>query len=80
MARRKRTRLCIDINFSCEEQKEAFSQRMSAVRKLLTPPGSRDIDNFNLLATLFDMVAQQETSNSAPAPTTKSFMPNSGKG
>ena len=82
---RKRVRLSFDVNFSSVEQKEAFSHKMNAVRKLLTPPGSRPIDNFNLFATLFDMVSQQDvhthSSLTPPTPTltTKSFLPNSGK-
>ncbi len=53
--------------------------RGRSVRAPLTPPGSRGIHNVNLLATLFGTVAQQETFRFSPAPTTKYFVPNTGK-
>ena len=79
--KRNRNRLSLEVNFKSEEQKDAFSHKMNAVKKLLTPPGKKTIDNLGLFSTLFDMVSQQETPTSSHPPTftTKSFLPNSGK-
>ena len=37
---RKRVCLSIDVNFTCQEQKHSFCNRLSEVRKLLTQPGA----------------------------------------
>jgi len=68
---RKRVRLSIGIHFISQEQKKSFSNRMSEVKKLLTPPGSRPIDNYSLFVTLFDLVSEHESpSTSTPSPHT----------
>ena len=66
---RKRVRLSIDVNFTCQEQKDSFCNRLSEVRKLLTQPGSRLIDNLSLLVTLFDLVSESPSA-STPSPHT----------
>ena len=52
--------------------------RKGTVIKLLTPLGSHAIDNFNLFATLFDMVSQRDIHTNLSL-TTKSYLPNSGE-
>ena len=51
-------RLSTDVNSTCQEQKDFFWNRFSEIRKLLNQPGSRLIDNFSLLGTLFDLVSE----------------------
>ena len=82
---RKRVRLSFDLHFTCEEQKQAFCNRISVVKTLLTPPGSRVIDNMSMLNALFDMVSSHDSLSPSPSPLTnpppltQSFLPNSGK-
>ena len=66
---RKPVHLGIDVNFTCQEQKDSFCNRLSEVRKLLTQPGSRRIDNFNRLVTLFAQLSDSPSA-STPSPHT----------
>ena len=54
---KKWVRLSIDVNFTCQDQKDSFCNRLSEVEKLLTQPGSRPIDIFSPFDTLFDLVS-----------------------
>ena len=70
----------LDVHFASEQEKEAFTERLKAVRQLLTPAGSRPIDNCSLLNALFDAAEGA----GAPQPTvggssSKSFMRNNGE-
>ena len=52
--RKRPPRYTLDVHFASEQEKEAFTERLKAVRQLLTPAGSRPIDNCSLLNALFD--------------------------
>lgn len=71
-------RYTLELHFSGEEEREAFSKRLSAVRQLLSP-GTARVDNTALMSALFDAV--EETSSSQPTGTSSSctsFQRNSG--
>ena len=76
--RKRPPRYTFDVHFASEEEKEAFTTRLKSVRQLLTPEGSRSIDNYSLFNALFAAVegASQPTSDSGPS--TRSFMRNNG--
>ncbi len=74
---RKQVRLSIDVNFTCQEQNNSFCNRLSEVRKLLTTSGSRLIDKFGLLVTLFYLVSESPSaSNPSPHTTPPSSVTN----
>ena len=78
--RKRPPRYTLDVHFASEQEKEAFTERLKAVRQLLTPAGSRPIDNCSLLNALFDAAEGA----GAPQPTaggsfSKSFMRNNGE-
>ena len=87
---RKRVRFTLDINFESEVAKEAFTEKLTAVRNLLTPRGARKLDNRDLLLALFDCatapgrqyaepVSTSETADeNLSAPSTGSFLRSSG--
>ena len=80
IGRKRPARYTLDVHFASEEEKEAFIARLKAVQELLTPAGSRLIDNCSLLNT-FDAVeagVQPSTeSDLGSGPSTKSFLRNS---
>ena len=53
---RKRVRYMFDVNFSATEEKEAFTQRLGHIRKLLTSSGGSSPDNCGLMLAMFDVV------------------------
>ena len=77
----------IEKECKTKAEKEALAQRLDRVRQLLTPPGSRGIDNGTLLNDMFDIV-EREAVEGAPAscphmasegqPLMQSFIKNSG--
>ena len=83
-SRKKRVRFTIDINFAREADKEAFSERLKAVRDLLTPRGSQTLNNYELLLALFDQVGRDHSSAQSSHqpdkfPSSGSFLRNSGQ-
>ena len=83
--RRKRVRFTLDINFESDVAKEAFFDKLTAVRNLLMPRGSQRLDNCELLSALFDCALtnhQQEhseaTDQDLSVPSTGSFLRNVG--
>ena len=65
-SRPNRIRHRIETECKIEAEKEALAQRLDRVRQLLTPPGSRGIDNGTLLNGMFDIV-EREAVEGAPA-------------
>ena len=53
-SQRKRVRFTLDVTFNNVSEKEAFTERLSAIRSLLTPCGQSTINNRELLHALFD--------------------------
>ena len=51
-----RIRHRIETECETEAEKEALARRLDRVRQLLTPPGSRGIDNGTMLNAMFDIV------------------------
>ena len=81
--KKKRVRFTIDVNFSEEEEKRAFCEKLSAVRDRLSPVGSPSISNQELLLTLFNVVLAESlpgttSGHSSESPTSGSFLKNSG--
>ena len=54
MNSRKRVRFSLVINFDSLEGKNVFKRRLDHVRKLLTPAGQSDLDNYGLMSAIFD--------------------------
>ena len=87
-SRPNRIRHRIETECESEAEKEALARRLDHVHQLLTPPGSRGIDNGTMLNAMFDIV-EREALEGAPAsrphmasegqPLTQSFMRNSGE-
>ena len=79
--RKRPPRYTFDVHFTSEEEKQAFTARLKSVRELLTPAGSRPIDNCSLFNAFFDAVegASQSTSESSNEQSVKSFMRSNGK-
>ena len=84
-SRPHRIRHRIETECETEAEKEALGRRLDRVRQLMTPPGSRAIDNGTLLNAMFDIVEREAGSVSRPhvaseeQPVTQSFMRNSGE-
>ena len=86
-SRPNRIRHRIETECKIEAEKEALAQRLDRVHQLLTPPGSRGIDNGTLLNGMFDIV-EREPVKGTPAsyphmasegqPLMQSFIKNSG--
>ena len=53
--RRKRVRFTLDVNLESDIAKEAFSDKLATVRELLTPRGTSQLNNRELLLALFDL-------------------------
>ena len=53
---RKRVRLSLVIDFDSLEGKKVFKRRLDHVRKVLTPAGQSDLDNYGLMSAIFDSV------------------------
>ena len=51
---RKRVRLSLVIDFDSLEGKNVFKRRLDHVRKVLTPAGQSDLDNYGLMSAIFD--------------------------
>ena len=84
--RRKRVRFTLDVTFESEVAKQAFSDKLTAVRNLLTPRGANKLDNHDFLLALFDCAVNRhqqqhssDTEEDLTAPTTGSFLRNSGR-
>ena len=62
------------------EERAAFKSRLEHIRSLLTPVGQPPLDNFGVMAAMFDHVEQQHTfPGSERASAIQSFNRNSGK-
>ena len=72
---RKRVRYTLEFHFSGEEERDAFSKRLSAVRQLLSPTGAARVDNTALMSALFDAV--EKTSASSPTASAESSLSSS---
>lgn len=72
---RKRVRYTLELHFSGEEERDAFSKRLSAVRQLLSPTGAARVDNTALMSALFDAV--EKTSASSPTASAESSLSSS---
>ena len=57
-SKRSRVRTSIALEFGTPAEKSAFSRRLESVRDLLTPQGSRSIDNYSLMTAMIDYVEQ----------------------
>ena len=83
IGRKRPPRYTLDVHFTSEEEKVAFTARLKTVRELLTPAGTRPIDNCSLLNALFDAAegGVQPSTESAPGsgPSTNSFLRDSGE-
>ena len=53
---RKRVRFSLVIDFDSLEGKKVFKRRLDHVRKVLTPAGQSDLDNYGLVSPIFDSV------------------------
>ena len=51
---RKRVRLSLVIDFDSLEGKNVFKRKLDHVRKVLTPAGQSDLDNYGLVSAIFD--------------------------
>ena len=51
---RKHVRLSLVIDFDSLEGKNVFKKRLDHVRKVLTPAGQSDFDNYGLMSAIFD--------------------------
>ena len=81
-SRPARIRHRIETDCKTEAEKEALSRRLDSIRQLLTPEGSRSIDNSTLLNAMFDIVEReigQGLSTPSAATVRQSMMKNSGK-
>ena len=83
--RRKRSRFTLDVNFESDVAKDAFVERLAAVRDLITPPGGARLDNRQFLTSLFELAETTSGSGSSSAaaaaevPRTGSFLDNAGQ-
>ena len=64
---RKRVRYTLELHFSGEEERDAFSTRLRAVRQLLSPTGAARVDNTALMSALFDAVERTSASSQPTA-------------
>ena len=62
---RQRTRSSLCFDFQNEVEKLAFTKCLENVRSLLSTPGMRKLDNYQLLTSLFDL-AEGSQSGSLP--------------
>lgn len=79
--RRKRVRFTLDVNFESDVTKQAFTDKLTTVRNLLTPRGSLPLDNREFLLALFDCALSNHRSDGSDdvvAPSTGSFLRNGG--
>ena len=76
-SRKKRVRFTIDVNFSSEAEKDAFSARLSEVRARLTPRGAHALNNYELM---LELAGEQNINQpeAPPHPSTGTFLRNSG--
>ena len=51
---RKRVRRSLVTDFDSLEGKNVFKRRLDHVRKVLTPAGQYDLDNYGLMSAIFD--------------------------
>ena len=65
--RRKRSRFTLDVNFESDVAKDAFVERLAAVRDLITPPGGARLDNRQFLTSLFELAETTGGSGSSSA-------------
>lgn len=69
--KRSRIRTSLAVQFSSQAEKTAFNRRLESVKSLLTANGSRSIDNYSMLISMFDLVEQSfppRPPNSGPPP------------
>lgn len=81
--RPRRIRHRIETECESEAEKDALAGRLQRVRELLSPGGSRHLDNASLLNAMFDIVEREvsgQTTAAAPATLSPSMMRNSGMG
>ena len=77
-----RIRHRIETECETEAEKEALTRRLQRVRELLSPDGSRLIDNGTLLNAAFGIVEREYTGRTTsvqPTTLSPSMMRNSGK-
>lgn len=77
---RKRVRFSFAVSFDTVEERTAFKSRLEYIRSLLTPVGQPPLDNYGVMAAMFDHVEQQQTfPGSERASSFQSFNRSSGK-
>ena len=84
-SRRKRVRFTLDVNLESDIAKKAFYDKLATVRKLLTPRGTSQLNNRELILALFDLALSthrvQQTSErigNISAPSAGSFLRDAG--
>ena len=84
-SRPRRIRHRIETECETEAAKEALVHRLERIKQLLSPPGSRAIDNCTLLNAMFDIVEAAVEPGPTPdvaseeQPVTQSLMRNCGE-
>ena len=83
-SRKKRVRFTMDVNFTSEAEKDAFCERLSAVRDKLTPSGSQTLNYYELFAGLqgFDLAGKHTPTSTLPSQQCRSsgsFLKNAGQ-
>ena len=79
---RKRVRLSLVIEFDSLDGKNVFKRRLHHVRKVLTPAGQSDLDNYGLMSAILDHMERMCPPASFPGvelANTQSFLRSSGK-
>ena len=79
---RKRVRFTLEVPLPSEEARTAFSNRLSSVKRLLSPPGGPTLDSLEVMVALFDLAERASRrsnahSSNSTAPT-GGFLPFSG--
>ena len=72
----------IDLNFTSQEEKDAFVGRLQRVEQSLRPEGSARMDNISKFSALMDLVecgSKSSPQQAAAAASSQSFLSNSGK-
>ena len=76
-------RLSMDVKFTSEAEKDAFCEKLNDISEQLTPRGTRAISNYELLLSLFNLVASGSgasvPSSSQQTRQCPSFLQNSGQ-
>ena len=72
----------VDLNFTSQEEKDAFVGRLQRVKQSLRPEGSARMDNISKFSVLMDMVewgSRSSPQQAAAAASSQFFLSNSGK-